>query len=83
MADVLAAYRKLRETEKAADAMVEAARLEFGRAMYEARHRPPHLGKRITRDDISDEVGELKPERLRQIEKMYLDTLLAQRAQAG
>lgn len=77
MADVLAAYRKLKEAQAAADAMVAAARLDFGRAMYEARHRPPHVGPRITRDDISAKVEDLKPERLRQIEKMYLETLLS------
>lgn len=77
MADVLTAYKALEEAEKAAKAMVEAARLEFGRAMYEARHRPPHLGK-VEQKAIEEAVG-LKRERLRQIEKMYTDTLTPRR----
>lgn len=75
MADVLDAYKALRAAEKAAEEMIAAARLEFGRAMYEARHRPPHLG-RVRRDDIVAQVP-LKGERLRQIEKAYSDTLMA------
>src|SRR5262249_51386685 len=66
MADVLAAWNALKDAEARAEAMVAAARLEFGRAMYEARHLPPHLG-RVKRDDIVAQVP-LKGERLRQIE---------------
>ena len=75
MADVLAAYQALEDAEKRAKAMIAEARLEFGRAMYEARHLPPHLG-RVKRDDIVAQVP-LKGERLRQIEKAYADTLVA------
>jgi len=75
MADVLAAYQALKDAKARARAIVTEAELEFGRAMYEARHRPPHLG-RVRRDDIVAQVP-LKGERLRQIEKAYADTLMA------
>lgn len=75
MADVLTAWKALQDAEKAAEAMVAAARIEFGRAMYEARHRPPHLG-RARQQDIEKKVG-LGRERLRQIENLYVSTLKA------
>jgi hypothetical protein len=75
MADVLAAWKALKEAEDAAEKMIAAARLEFGKAMYEARHLPPHLG-RVRRDDIAAQVP-LKGERLRQIEDLYRKTLTA------
>jgi hypothetical protein len=75
MKEVLDAYQALRETERRAAEMILAARIEFGRAMYEARHLPPHKG-RVKQETIAIEV-DLKGERLRQIEKLYRDTLAA------
>jgi hypothetical protein len=75
MTDVLAAYKALQDAERAAREMITVARLEFGRAMYEARHLPPHLG-RVKQEDIAEKVG-LKRERLRQIESLYVETLVA------
>lgn len=80
MTDVLAAFDALETAEDSADEIVAAARLEFGRAMYEARNLPPHLG-RVQRSDIEKSIAararrrKLKYERLRQIEKLYADTL--------
>jgi hypothetical protein len=72
MSDVLKAYKELREAEVAADAMVQAARVNFGRAMHEARNGP--VGRRVKQDDIVEKVG-LKRERLRQIEALYIESL--------
>lgn len=75
MTDVLDAFAALEAAQARADEIVAAARLEFGRAMYEARNLPPHLG-RIQRSDIEKRIdGKLKYERLRQIEMLYADTL--------
>jgi hypothetical protein len=71
MADVLKAYAELKEAEAVADAMVRAARVNFGRAMYEARNLPRDL--RVKQDDIAERVG-LKRERLRQIEALYTES---------
>lgn len=72
MSDVLKAYQELREAEAAAEALVQAARVNFGRAMHEARSLP--RGQRVKQDDIAAKVG-LKRERLRQIEALYTDSL--------
>jgi hypothetical protein len=74
MADVLKAYAELKEAEAAADALVRAARVNFGRAMHEARSLP--RSRRVKQDDIVAKVG-LKRERLRQIEQIYTDSLVA------
>lgn len=77
MTDVITTYKALRAAEAHAEEIVAAARQEFGRALYEARTRPPHLG-RISRKDIErDPEIELGYERLRQIEEIYLKTLTA------
>lgn len=72
MSDVLTAYEELRQAEAAADSLVMAARVNFGRVMHESRHRP--AAQRVKQDDIAQKVG-LKRERLRQIERLYLDSL--------
>lgn len=74
MADVLKAFAELREAEAAADALVRAARVNAGRAMHEARNLP--RDRRVKQDDIVKEVG-LKRERLRQIEALYTESLVA------
>jgi hypothetical protein len=76
MTDVLTAYEELRAAEAAADSLVTMARLNFGRAMHEARNRPLSAG-RVRQDTIVEKVG-LKRERLRQIEREYEKSLAAQ-----
>jgi hypothetical protein len=73
MTDVLTAYQELREAEAVADSLVKTARLNFGRAIHEARNLPRTRG-RLKQDDIADEVG-LKRERIRQIERLYEESL--------
>ena len=68
MTDVLTAYEELRHAEAAAARLVETARLNFGRAIHEARNLP--ASKRIKQEDIAAKVG-LKRERIRQIERIY------------
>jgi hypothetical protein len=72
MSDVLKAYKELREAEAAADALIKAARVNFGRAMFEARSLP--RDRRVRQDDIVEKVG-LKRERLRQIEALYVESI--------
>ena len=75
MTDVLTAYEAVEAAEKRAEEIVLAARLEFGRVMYEARNLPPHRG-RVQRTQMAERLkGKLGYERLRQIEKLYADTL--------
>lgn len=73
MTDVLTAYDELRAAEAVADGLVKAARLNFGRAIHEARNLPRTRG-RLKQEDIADKVG-LKRERIRQIERGYEDSL--------
>ncbi len=73
MSDVLKAYDELRQAEAAAEQLIQAARLNFGRAIHEARHVVP-VGHRLKQEDIAREVG-LKRERLRQIERTYEKSL--------
>lgn len=73
MTDVLTAHQALEDAKAAAKAMIRAAEVEFGRAIYEARHRLPHEG-RLEQKEIAEKVS-LKRERLRQIEALYTDTL--------
>jgi vacuolar-type H+-ATPase subunit H len=74
MTDVLQALEELREAEAAADRLVSMARLNFGRAIHEARNQP--AATRLKQEDIAEKVG-LKRERLRQIERSYEKTLSA------
>lgn len=71
MTDVLTAFEELRQAEAAAARLVETARLNFGRAIHEARNLP--AGKRIEQGAIAEKVG-LKRERIRQIERAYEKT---------
>ena len=73
MTDVLTAYQELREAEAVADGLVEAARINFGRAIHEARNLPRTRG-RLQQDAIAAKVG-LKRERIRQIERIYEKSL--------
>lgn len=73
MSDVLTAYQELREAEAAAQRLVEMARLNFGRAIHEARNLPRTRG-RLEQQDIAERVG-LKRERIRQIERGYEQSL--------
>lgn len=75
MADVLAAHQALEDAKAQAKALIAAAQMEFGKALYEARHQPPHLDP-PRQDDIAEKVG-LGRERLRQIENEYRKTLSA------
>lgn len=72
MTEVLTAFQELREAEAAAQGLIEAARLNFGRAIHEARNLP--RPQRLEQQDIADRVG-LKRERIRQIERGYEKSL--------
>lgn len=74
MSDVLKAYEELRQAEAVAAGLIESARLNFGRAIHEARHRPGP--SRVKQEQIAEKVG-LQRERLRQIERDYEATLTA------
>jgi vacuolar-type H+-ATPase subunit H len=74
MTDVLTAYEELRQAEVAAARLVEQARLNFGRAIHEARNLP--AARRVEQQAIADKVG-LKRERVRQIERLYEDSVSA------
>ena len=73
MTEVLTAFQELREAEAVADNLVKSARLNFGRAIHEARNLPRTRG-RLEQQDIADQVG-LKRERIRQIERSYEESL--------
>jgi hypothetical protein len=73
MTEVLTAYQELREAEAAAQRLVDMARLNFGRAIHEARNLPRTRG-RLKQEDIAEKVG-LKRERIRQIERSYENSL--------
>lgn len=68
MTDVLTAFEELRQAEAAAAHLVETARINFGRAIHEARNLP--RSRRVKQEDIAAKVG-LKRERIRQIERLY------------
>ena len=73
MSDVLTAFEELREAEAVAQTLITTARLNFGRAIHEARNLPRTRG-RLKQEDIADKVG-LKRERIRQIERSYEESL--------
>ena len=73
MTDVITANERLRQAEAAAAEMIEAARLDLGRAIHEARNLPRTRG-RLKQEDIAAQVG-LKRERVRQIERLYENSL--------
>jgi hypothetical protein len=73
MTDVLTAFQELREAEAAAASLVERARLNFGRAIHEARNLPVSKG-RVKQEEIVKEIG-LKRERIRQIERSYEESV--------
>ena len=75
MTDVLTAYEELRQAEAAAAHLIETARINFGRAIHEARNQP--AARRVKQDAIAAKVG-LKRERIRQIERLYEESAAGQ-----
>ena len=73
MTDVLTAFQELREAEAAAQNLIDAARLNLGRAIHEARNLPRTRG-RLKQEDIASAI-DLKRERVRQIERIYEKSL--------